>query len=275
MNGKIIKNISNLYSVLAEGKVYDCVPRGKFRNQNLTPLVGDEVIIDPDNKYILSINERRNSLNRPMIANVDIGLILTSLKGPDLSLLLLDKQISFLTINNIEPVIVFSKLDLVSDEDLKIVGNLRKYYEIIGIKVFYNSEIDEIKKYLKNKEVVITGQTGAGKSTLINKLGNLNILTNEISKALGRGKHTTRHVEIYDIDDIHIADTPGFSALDLDSYSKEDIKNSFIEFRNVECKFKDCMHDKEISCEVKELVNNNKILQSRYNNYIRILSEVK
>ncbi len=271
MNGKIIKNISNLYSVLAKGKIYDCVPRGKFRNQNLTPLVGDEVIIDPDNKYILEIKERKNELNRPMISNVDIGIILTSLKKPDLSLLLLDKQISFLTINHIEAVIVFSKLDLVDEVFLEKIKIIKKYYESIGIKVFYNSEVDLIKKYLKNKEVVITGQTGAGKSTFINKLGNLNIKTNEISKALGRGKHTTRHVEIYNIEDINIADTPGFSALDLDNYSNEEIKDSFIEFKNVECKFKNCMHNKEKECEVKRLLDNNKILKSRYDNYIKLI----
>ena len=151
------------------------------------------------------------------------------------------------------------------------VNNLKKYYESIGIKVFYNNDLDNIKKYLKGKEVVITGQTGAGKSTLINKLGNLNILTNEISTALGRGKHTTRHVEIYDIDGIHIADTPGFSALDLDKYSDEDIKDSFIEFNNKKCRFKDCMHKKEIDCVIKDLVDKNIILKSRYDNYLKLL----
>ena len=274
MQGKIIKNISNKYSVLAtDDYIYDCIPRGKFRNLNITPLVGDEVVIDNVNNYILEIKERRNELNRPMISNVDMGVILTSLKGPDLSLLLLDKQISFLTINNIEPVIIFSKLDLV--DDLSEVNSLRKYYESIGIKVFYNSEIEDIKKFLKGKEVVITGQTGAGKSTLINKLGNLDIKTNEISHALGRGKHTTRHVEIYDICGIHIADTPGFSALELSNYSKEEIKNSFIEFRNSDCRFKDCMHLKEIDCSIKDKVNNQEIIESRYLSYQKIISEVK
>ncbi|MBR1417043.1 MAG: ribosome small subunit-dependent GTPase A [Bacilli bacterium] len=273
MKGKIIKNISNLYSVLVNDEIYDCIPRGKFRNLNITPLVGDEVIIDIENKYILEVLKRRNELNRPMISNVDAGIILTSLKGPNLSLLLLDKQISFLTINNIEPVIIFSKLDLI--DDLNDINNLRKYYESIGIKVFYNNELEKIKKYLKGKEVVITGQTGAGKSTLINKLGNLNIKTSEISKALGRGRHTTRHVQIYNIDGINIADTPGFSALELNNYSKEEIRESFIEFENSDCKFKDCMHIKELNCKIKEKVNDNTILSSRYDNYIKIISEVK
>ena len=272
MDGIIVKNISNLYSVLVNDKIYDCKPRGKFRNDKLIPKVGDRVNIDIDNKYILDIYPRTNELDRPMVANIDEAIILTSLKSPDLSLLLLDKQISFLTINNIKPVIIFSKLDLISD--LKMVDELRDYYEKIGIKVFYNNELDEIKKYLSNKYVAITGQSGAGKSTLINKLGNLNIKTNDISHALNRGKHTTRHVEIYKIDDINIFDTPGFSALDLNGYSKDEIKESFIEFRNSDCRFKDCMHNKEIDCQIKDKVNNNIILESRYNNYIRIISEV-
>ena len=272
MNGKIIKNISNLYSVLVDNQVYDCKPRGKFRNQNITPLVGDEVIIDPENNYILDILPRRNYLTRPAIANVDYCIILTSVKSPDLSLLLLDKQISFLTINKITPIIVFSKLDLL--EETKQIDELRKYYESIGIKVFYNNETNDIINYLKGKEVVFTGQSGAGKSTLINKLGNLNISTNEISKALNRGKHTTRHVEIYNIDNINIADTPGFSALDL-NYTKEEIKDSFIEFNNNNCKFNDCMHLKEKECSIKEKLEQGLILKSRYESYERIISEVK
>ena len=128
---------------------------------------------------------------------------------------------------------------------------------------------------MKNKEIVITGQTGAGKSTLINKLGDLNIKTNEISLALGRGKHTTRHVEIYDIDGVKIADTPGFSALELEGYTKEEIRDSFIDFPINMCRFKDCMHDKEIDCYVKDLVKEGKIIESRYDNYLKMLSEVK
>ena len=273
MQGKIIKNISNLYSVLVKDKIYDCKPRGKFRNLNITPLVGDEVIIDPENNYILDILPRTNELNRPSIANVDIALILTSLKTPELSLYLLDKQITFLILHKIKPVIVFSKLDLVNEELLDKVKLLSDYYESIGIEVFYNNELDKLKEYLKGKEVVITGQTGAGKSTLINKLGDLNIKTNEISYALGRGKHTTRHVEIYNFDGINIADTPGFSALDIVGYSKEEIRDAYPEFKDNTCRFKDCMHNKEKDCSVKEKLEKKLILQSRYDNYLRIISE--
>ena len=273
MQGKIIKNISNLYSVLVNDKIYECKPRGKFRNLNVTPLVGDEVIIDDKNNYILDILPRKNELNRPYIANVDIALILTSLRTPELSLYLLDKQITFLVLHNIKPVIVFSKLDLANEELLNKVNELSKYYDSIGIKVFYNNELDRLKEFLRGKEVVITGQTGAGKSTLINKLGDLNIKTNEISYALGRGKHTTRHVEIYNFDGIDIADTPGFSALDIVGYSKEEIRDAFFEFEDSNCKFKDCMHNKEKECNIKDKVEKKLILKSRYDNYIRIISE--
>ena len=151
---------------------------------------------------------------------------------------------------------------------------LKDYYESINIKVFYNNELDKIKKFLKGKEVVITGQTGAGKSTLINTLGDLNIKTNEISHSLGRGKHTTRHVEIYNINNINIADTPGFSALDL-NFTKEELRDSFLEFKKYTCKFNNCFHDKEIMCGVKEALAHHKIIQSRYDDYLKIISEVK
>ena len=274
MKGKIVKNISNLYTVLANNKLYNCHPRGKFRNINLTPLVGDDCLIDEKNNYILEILPRKNVLNRPKVANVDYCIVLTSIKSPNLSTLLLDKQLSFLIINNIKPIIIFSKLDLCNNEEIKEIDLLKDYYESINIKVFYNNELDKIKKFLKGKEVVITGQTGAGKSTFINTLGDLNIKTNEISHSLGRGKHTTRHVEIYNINNINIADTPGFSALDL-NFTKEELRDSFLEFKKYTCKFNNCFHDKEIMCGVKEALAHHKIIQSRYDDYLKIISEVK
>ena len=272
MIGQIVRIISNLYTVKVDDMLYGCKARGRFRKDHISPMVGDYVKIDIDNNYILDILPRKNELKRPIIANVDMALIVTSTKKPDLDLKLLDKLISVITFNKIEPVICFTKIDLLNDKEQEVIENLKTYYEMIGIKTFYNSETIEIKKFLKNKIVVLTGQTGAGKSSLINRLDeNLNIKTDEISEALGRGKHTTRHVELYKVCDGYIADTPGFSALDLNGISKEELKNTFVEFKEYDCKFANCLHDKENICGVKEAVKNKKILQSRYNNYLLFL----
>lgn len=276
MNGKITKIISNLYTVKCGELVYGCRARGKFRNIGISPIVGDDVVIDSDNNYILEIKPRRNELKRPVVANVDIAFIVTSVKKPNLDLVLLDKLISVVTYNEIIPVIVFTKLDLLDDKELETISNIKKYYEMIGIKVLYNSEKTLIKKVIEGKTIVLAGQTGAGKSSLLNSLDDsLNIETNEISEALGRGKHTTRHVELYEIGNGFIADTPGFSALDLKEIGKEELKYTFKEFEKYECKFRDCMHNKENDCGVKKALEEKLILQSRYNNYLLFLEEVE
>ena len=272
MEGKIVKIISNLYTVETNNNLYNCRARGKIKYNKLTPLVGDKVLFDNKENYILEILPRKNSLDRPSISNIDSALIITSVKKPDLSLNLLDKQITLCVINNIEPIIVFTKLDLLNKKDLKYIKSIMKYYSKIGIKVCTNNTLFKLKKYIKNKTLVLTGQTGAGKSSLMNKLDKkLNLATNEISEALGRGKHTTRHVELFKYKTSFIADTPGFSSLDLNNVTLEDIKNSFIEFKNVNCPYKDCTHTNENECTIKELVNNNKILKSRYENYLRMV----
>ena len=272
MEGKIIRQISNLYTVSCNEQTYDCHARGKFRKDKLTPLVGDIVEFDNENNYILDIKPRKNSLDRPSIANIDSALIITSVKKPDLSLNLLDKELVLIISNNIEPIIVFTKLDLLTKSEFKKIKNIMKYYTNIGIKVTTNRNLYKLKRYIKNKTLVLTGQTGAGKSSLLNKLDNkLNLATNEISEALGRGRHTTRHVELFKYKTSFIADTPGFSSLDLKTIDKEEIKDSFLEFRNITCEYKDCMHTNEKQCTVKELVNNKKILKSRYENYINFV----
>jgi ribosome biogenesis GTPase len=276
MQGQIIKQISNLYTVKVGDMLYGCRARGKFRKNNISPMVGDYVIIDSDNNVIEDILERKNVLERPVIANVDMAFIVTSTKKPNLDLNLLDKLISVISFNDIKPVICFTKLDLLNPVEKENIENLKKYYEMIGIEVVYNTDTAEIKRLLNNNIVVLAGQTGAGKSSLINLLDEtLDIETNEISEALGRGKHTTRHVELYEISDGYIADTPGFSALDLKEMTKEQLRDTFIEFRDYECKFRDCMHHKESDCGVKNALEDKMILQSRYNNYLLFLEEVE
>ena len=270
--GKIIRIISNLYSVLVNDTIIEARARGKFRKDEISPMVGDEVIIDIEKKYIIEILPRKNYLTRPNISNIDLVICVTSTKEPDLSLNLLDKQLAFLALHNIPSMICFTKYDLLNDSEKEEINNLKEYYQSIGITVVINSEITKIKEILKGKEVGLLGQSGAGKSSLVNKLGNYDIKTKKISKALGRGIHTTRHVEIYKVSDFYLIDTPGFSALDLNFTTKDNLKNGFIEFQNYECRFKDCKHYKEIDCGIKEEVGKS-ILPSRYENYINFLEK--
>ena len=273
MQGRIIKIISNDYTVLSNDKEYICKSRGLFRNQNIKPVVGDLVEFDDNNNYILNILPRKNSLIRPLVSNIEQALIVSNVK-PTFDTNLLDKLLCIIEYNNIKPILCFTKLDLLNDLELEEINIYIEYYKKIGYTVFVNSEIDKIKKIFKDKITVFTGQTGAGKSTLINKLdSNFNLETGEISKALGRGKHTTRHVELHKIHNGLVADTPGFSSVSFIDMSKQDIRDNFIEFNEYKdkCKFRDCMHENEIICEVKNKVKENQIIKSRYDNYIKFI----
>lgn len=278
MIGKIVKQISNDYTVSSNGKFYICKARGKFRNMKITPLVGDTVEFDENNLYLLEVLPRKNSLVRPPISNVDIALIITSVKDPDFSTNLLDKLLVIVEYNNIKPVIIFTKLDLLDENELKEIEEYINYYKKIGYDVYKNTEITKIKELFKGNVCVFTGQSGAGKSTLLNKLDiNLNIKTGETSKALGRGKHTTRHTELLNINGGLVADTPGFSSLSLSGMTSLDIRDNFKDFNLYRdmCKYKDCLHDKEDKCIIKEKVANNEILKSRYENYIKFIHSDK
>ena len=272
LKGMIVKNISDTYTVKESKNLYECKARGKFRNSGLTPLVGDIVEFDPEQNYILDIMERKNELARPSVSNIDVALIISSVKKPDLSLYLLDKQITSVSLENIEPVLCFTKLDLLSRKELKEIKKIMKYYKKLGYAVFTNWQIKKILRYLKGKTVVLTGQTGAGKSSLLNLISpSLNLKTGEISEALGRGKHTTRHTEFFLVKDVLIADTPGFSSLDINKHTKEEIRDTFLEFKKYTCEFKNCMHDKEQNCAVREACEKGEIMKSRYENYCNFI----
>ena len=275
MQGKIIKQISNDYTVKSD-KEYVCKARGKFRKIGLSPLVGDDVIFDEREKYILEILPRRNELKRPSVANVDMGIIITSLKEPDFDTNLLDKMLAIINYNNITPVIIFTKSDLLTEEELESFEEYFNYYKKIGYDCYMNYDIKNIKKIFGGKVSVFTGQSGAGKSTLLNNLDTtLKLETNEISKALNRGKHTTRHTSLLEIEGGLVADTPGFSAVSFDEMTPDLIRDNFIEFSKYrdKCKYRDCMHYKEDNCEIKEKVKTKEILKSRYNNYINFITK--
>lgn len=275
MIGKIIKQISNDYTVKVNDNLYICKARGKFRKMNITPLVGDNVVIDEENNYILEILDRKNELDRPSVSNIDQVVIVTSVKIPDFSSNLLDKLLTIIEFNNIKPIICFTKLDLLSNEELKSIKEIMNYYKKIGYEVYSNTD-NELKNIFKDKITVFAGQSGAGKSSLLNRLdSSLNIEIGEVSIALGRGKHTTRHTELIEVLGGFIADTPGFSSIDFRGMKKSDIRDNFIEFNKYRefCEYKDCMHINELNCEVKKKVEDSTIRNSRYENYLKFIEK--
>ena len=275
MVGKIVKQISNDYTVKVDDQLYICKPRGKFRNLNITPLVGDNVIIDEKNKYILEILKRKNELDRPSVSNIDQVVIVTSVKIPDFSTNLLDKLLVIIEFNRIKPIICFTKLDLIDEIELKKIESVIGYYKKIGYEVYKNTDSD-FKTIFKNKVTVFAGQSGAGKSSLLNRLDDkLNLKVGDVSVALGRGKHTTRHTELIEVLGGYIVDTPGFSSLNFDGMSVEDIRDNFIEFEFYKdnCEYRDCKHVNEIKCAIKENVKSKKILNSRYENYLKFIGK--
>ncbi len=270
MEGRIIKLISNQWTVSAGGEKIICSSKGSFRHFKISPIVGDIVLVDEKTNVIKKVLPRKNELIRPVIANVDQAIVLTSCKEPDFSSNLLDKMLVVIEYNNIKPIICFTKYDLLNDDEKIKIDEIIAYYKSIGYDVFINSEVNDIKKIINGKVSVLTGQTGVGKSSLLNKIkAELKLPTGEISRALGRGKHTTRHVELLEVAGGLVADTPGFSSLDFNGMNKKDIRDNFTEFylNSNKCKYQDCAHVNEDGCFIKKLVNEGKILASRYENY--------
>lgn len=258
-------------------------PRGIFRIKKDTLKVGDIVEYETTSGMtsITEMYPRTNDLVRPQIANIDQAFVVFSVKEPVINLNLLDRFLTILEFSNITPIIVFNKWDLLQVEEIKEVENICKYYMQIGYKVLKTSAklalLDQLDLYIKNHISVITGQSGVGKSSLLNTIdSNLNLATNDISKALNRGKHTTRHVELIRISDGWIADTPGFGIMDFDGMSECDIAHSFKEFfeASKNCKYNGCLHLNEPKCEVKKLVDTKTIMPSRYENYKQFIEEI-
>ena len=273
MKGQIVKIHSDLHYVQVEKDIYPCKCRGIFRKEKILPLVGDYVEFDSKKLVVENVLPRKNEFRRPKVSNIDQAVIVTSCKSPDFSANLLDKLLVVLEYHHMKPIICFTKKDLLTKAEKKEIKQIKKYYEKIGYTVLWNTNISKIKRLFKNKTTVFTGQTGAGKSSLLNKLNkNLKLETGEISKALGRGKHTTRHVELIELFKGKVLDTPGFSSIDFSNMKDTDIRDSFIEFKKYACPFQDCMHLKEKECSVKEAVKKGNILMSRYQDYQNFVS---
>lgn len=283
MTGIITKITGGFYYVETAGAVYECKARGVFRKRGTSPLVGDTVDITvPDDGYcsIDSIHERKNHLVRPAVANLDQLIIVSSVREPQVNLYLIDKMTAAAVHKGIEPVVVFTKCDLApADEYVDI-------YRSICMKCFSfscldNSGADEIKEILKDKISAFCGNSGVGKSTLMNTLfPDLELATGEISDKLGRGRHTTRTVELFRRYGGYIADTPGFSTVDIERFElirKDELKFAFPEFESYfgTCQFNSCNHLCEKGCKVIEAVENGVIPKSRHDSYVRMYDEVK
>ncbi|MGB4985073.1 MAG: ribosome small subunit-dependent GTPase A [Erysipelotrichaceae bacterium] len=277
MEGIIVKIISTRYEVVANNERYLCIARGKLR-KNMAPCVGDRVIFEQfDDTYgIEKILPRTNMLIRPYVANVDQAIIVMSCVEPEFSKTLVDRLIYFINYYGINASLIISKVDLL--DDLTNIEKIKQIYKDSGINVCYSNDIDGIKDIIDGKISVLTGQSGVGKSTMLNLLdSNLNLPTQKISKALNRGKHTTRFSCLYPIYNGYIVDTPGFSSLEFYDLDIRKFVDSIMEYQKYHgsCKYNDCIHENEPDCAVKNAVIKNEINEERYNNYLECLKMIR
>ncbi|VYT75726.1 ribosome small subunit-dependent GTPase A [Clostridium tertium] len=281
MEGKIIKGIGGFYYVKTKEEVIECKARGKFRHKDLKPMVGDNVIINVSNGkgVIEDILDRSSELIRPTVANVTQAFVVFAIKNPDINFDLLNRFLILCEHNNIKSIVCLNKEDLATNEEKEEV---KKKINDIGYDVlFINAKkaigIELLKERLESEVTVLCGPSGAGKSTLINTLiDRSHMETGAVSDKIGRGKHTTRHSELIEIENGYLVDSPGFSNIDISFIDKDELRYCFPEFEdyNHNCKFRGCLHNKEPQCAVKAAVEEGKINEYRYNFYIRILEEL-
>lgn len=280
--GIIQQSLSGFYDIVADGQIYRTRGRGNFRKRGIKPLVGDHA--EFADGYLLAIQPRKNQLIRPLVANVDSAIVVTAACQPTFSSNLLDRQLIALEAQKIQPIIFFSKVDLLSEQSFGELQAVTDGYQQIGYPVYYSrtpfnhDDLADLLKRISGQVVTMMGQTGAGKSTLLNHLSpDLNLATGEISQALKRGRHTTRKVTLLKVGEALIADTPGFSSYEDFAMSKEILPKLFPEMVAVaaECKFRGCLHLQEPGCAVKKAVDNGKIMQTRYDNYVQFQELIK
>lgn len=284
--GLIVSNVSNIYEVedSKSSNIIKCIPRGKFKKDDIIPAVGDIVEFEYQTQtdgIINEIHERKNYIKRPKMSNITQMIFVLSMKMPKPDLLLLDKQLAFAEYNNIKSTICLNKIDLEKDD---IIDNIYNIYKKIGYTVIKTNAksgegIDEVRKCLKNNITAFSGNSGVGKSTLINNIFKDTLTTEgEVSNKNKRGKNTTTSIKLYKIDnDSYIADTPGFSTFDIYEIKSEELCKYFIELAEYmqNCEFIGCTHIKEEKCGIKKAVQENKISKQRYDTYCKLYNELK
>ena len=281
MEGIIIKGIGVFYYIKTDEGIIECKARGKFRYNSLKPMVGDRVTIKVENGkgVIEDIHERSSELIRPTVANVTQAFVVFAIKNPDINLDLLNRFLTLCEYNDIHAVVCLNKEDLCTEEEKE---NLKELINDIGYEVlFINAKegkgFDALKERLEHNITVLCGPSGAGKSTLLNSfIDREHMETGSVSEKIGRGKHTTRHSELIDVDNGYLVDTPGFTTLDVTFIDRDSLKYCFPEFNDYNnlCKFNGCNHYKEPKCAVKEAVEEGKINKLRYEFYIKTLEEI-
>jgi len=282
MKGTIIKGIAGFYYVkTADGRLIECKARGKFRFDELTPMVGDmvEIAIDHNDKGVIdSVLPRKSQLTRPAVANITQALVVFAFKDPDINLELLNRFLVLCEYNNLKITVCMNKSDLNTGQNDKIIEMIKSAgYDFLSMNAEKGIGTGLVKEKLKDNITVLCGPSGAGKSTILNSIAGRTLMeTGVVSNKLGRGKHTTRHSELIEVSGGFIVDTPGFSSLDIDFIKREDLMYSFPEFQDFigKCRFTGCIHHKEPNCAIKEAVEQGIINPLRYDFYIKMLEEI-